>query len=200
MPHTEPLAPEAKHRDWLDDEHEELPPRPRRKLVTRGRLALLGVLVAACGFTGGVLVQKSQQDDAAAGGLPAGIPDLSALGAGAGPGGAAGAGATATAGEVANVKGKTLYVTTADGNTVAVRVTRSATVTRTANSGIRKVRPGDSVVVQGPKKASGAVQATSVSATAAGVSRIADSAPLAAGSQGQGETEPGTDVDSLFER
>ena len=50
---------------WLD-EPEELPRRPRRRLLTPLPLALLGVLLIACGFIGGVLVEKGQKHPRAA--------------------------------------------------------------------------------------------------------------------------------------
>jgi hypothetical protein len=204
MPQTEPIADDAVREDWHDEPHDELRPRPRRKLLKRGPLALLAVLIAACGFTGGVLVQKGQQDGAGpgpgfAGGGP---PDIAAIGGGGAGAGSARAGApggAATIGEVANVKGKTLYVTSADGNTVAVKVTGSSTVTRTADSSAGKVRPGDNVVVQGTEKPSGAVEATSIAATAAGVSPArAFMAPPGGGPSQDGDAAGG-DVDALFQ-
>jgi hypothetical protein len=49
---------------WADEPLEELPPRPRRRLLGTGGnpifLALLGVLLIACGFIGGVLVEKNE--------------------------------------------------------------------------------------------------------------------------------------------
>src|ERR1700746_3923577 len=56
--------------EWLE-EASELPRRPRRGLLAPIPLALLGVLLAACGFIGGVLVEKGQ-----------GSPTSSAAGAG----------------------------------------------------------------------------------------------------------------------
>lgn len=46
--------------DWLDSDSEELPRRPRRRLLAPIPIALLIVLFTACGFIGGVLVEKSQ--------------------------------------------------------------------------------------------------------------------------------------------
>ena len=49
---------------WAQEPREELPPRPRRRLLGTGGnplfLALLGVLLIACGFIGGVLVEKGE--------------------------------------------------------------------------------------------------------------------------------------------
>ncbi|HEX4484165.1 MAG TPA: hypothetical protein VH081_10295 [Solirubrobacteraceae bacterium] len=62
---AEPLyQPEG---DWLDDA-EELPPRPRRRLLTPIPLTLLAILAIACGFIAGVLVEKGQGGSSSAGG------------------------------------------------------------------------------------------------------------------------------------
>lgn len=180
--------------DWQTDEHDQLPPRPRRKLLTPVPLALIGVLICAFGFIGGVLVQKGQQDSSSSG-LPSNLPNFA--NAQGGNGGAAGGGTTI--GEVSSVKGKTLYVTDAQGNTVAVRTTSSSKVTRTAESGARKVKPGDNVVVQGSKRDDGSVRASSITATASGVQ---SGFPASGGSGTSGAGDGGSQgggVDSLFQ-
>ena len=48
--------------------NEELPRRPRRKLVTPLTATLAAVLIAALGFIGGVQVQKSSADAPSGGG------------------------------------------------------------------------------------------------------------------------------------
>ncbi len=57
----EPVADDAS--EW-DEPIEDLPPRPRRRLLGAGgnpiALALLGAMLIACGFIGGVLVEKGQ--------------------------------------------------------------------------------------------------------------------------------------------
>jgi hypothetical protein len=53
--------------DWLDDA-EELPPRPRRRLLTPIPLTLLAILAIACGFIAGVLVEKGQGGSSSGGG------------------------------------------------------------------------------------------------------------------------------------
>jgi hypothetical protein len=55
---TEEIAP-VEETDWPASS-EELPPRPRRRLLSPFPLALFGVLLVACGFIGGVLVEKGQ--------------------------------------------------------------------------------------------------------------------------------------------
>ncbi len=54
-----PYEPIEEQDEWLE-EPVELPRRPRRRLLSPVPLALLGVLLAACGFIAGVLVEKGQ--------------------------------------------------------------------------------------------------------------------------------------------
>jgi hypothetical protein len=60
-------------------------------------------------------------------------------------------------------------VTNASGALVKVTVGPSATVNRNAKSSLGSLQVGDTVVVEGSKASNGSVTATSVSATAAGV-------------------------------
>jgi hypothetical protein len=138
--------------------NEELPRRPRRKLATPLTATLAAVLIAALGFIGGVQVQKSSADSTtsprAAGFTRGGFT----------PGGSGSS--DATVGTVANVNGKTLYVTDSSGATIRVKTTAHSKVARTAVAKVGAVHPGDTVVVQGAKSSSGTVTATSVTATA----------------------------------
>jgi hypothetical protein len=169
---------------------DELPRRPRRKLVTPLTASLAAALIAALGFIGGVQVQKSSADTPSAGGglnrSRAGFTPPS------GGGGIGGASSDATVGSVANVDGKTLYVTDSDGNTVKVKTNSQSKVTRTAVSKATEVHPGDTVVVQGTKSSSGTVTATSVTATAknatSGLAGLFRGAP-----QSQTQTQGGND-------
>ena len=88
------------------------------------------------------------------------------------PGGGTG-GSNATTGTISVVDGDTLYILTASNELVKVRLNPSTTVTRNAKSKAAKLRPGDTVVVQGATGEGGTVQASSVSATAKGVSSTA---------------------------
>lgn len=166
----------------------ELPPRPRRRLVTPVTQVLAGVLIAALGFFAGVKVQKGQGDTAASAGAgarsgarPGGLP-----GAGQGPGGGTGprSGGQGTFGTVANKKGKTLYVQTADGNTVRVKLGANAKVIRTASSNVKRIHPGDTVVVQGAKRQTGTITATQVNATSATAASSGGLFPGAGGGSG----------------
>src|SRR6185295_1724746 len=90
-----------------------------------------------------------------------------ALGAGVGGaprGGFAGQG-NATVGSVANKRGSTLYVKDSDGNLVRVRTTSHSKINRTATASAGAIHPGDTVVVQGTKSASGTITATQINAT-----------------------------------
>ena len=155
---------------------QELPPRPRRRLLTPLTVTLLVALAAGCGFIGGVQVQKGESSGATSAGLPAGIASrLGALrgarsaggesaagflgGAGAFLGGAGGG---VTTGEVADISGSTLYVTTSEGNTVKVSAS-GAKVTKTVSTLLNSIHPGDTVLVRGAKAKNGGIEASSIS-------------------------------------
>ncbi len=178
---------------WLGEPEELLPRRPRRRLFGAGAnllaLALLGVLLTACGFIGGVLVEKGETSSPSA---PAGATASSLIsrfralrggvsaagGSGAAGAGAAAAGASAggtgsgftrpTAGTVAYVDGSTLYVTNAEGNTVKVTTSAATSVTKTVKASVAGIHPGETVTVTGGPGASGAVSAESISVGAGG--------------------------------
>jgi hypothetical protein len=176
--------------------------RPRAHANPAVVTGLGAIILAAAGFTGGVVVQKHRGGDgtatAAAGGpgggqMPSGFaggpPGANAMGnassssAGTTPGssgqsGAPGSqagggqanassasGSSLTTGEVANVRGGTIYVTKSDGTVVRVVAASGATVARTSKSAMTAVHPGDTVVISGAKDDDGTVKATSVRAT-----------------------------------
>lgn len=188
--------------EWEELAEEELPPRPRNRLLAPLPLALVAVLIAATGFLGGVLVQKGSEGGTAAappGGLPSFLSEGAASGSGskgsAGlptgfPGGGSGA---AVSGTVSSVDGRTIYVKDSGGATVAVRVEDGSKVSRDSNVGVKKVRPGDSVVVQGSKHGS-TVKASSISATESGVETSASAGAPAAG----GGSDESGNSDELF--
>jgi endonuclease YncB( thermonuclease family) len=171
-----------------DTEDDEWPVRAPAKGVRLGIPAtiVVVVLLLALGFWGGAIAQKNHGTASAAGpaGLAARLRNAAngatgATGAtGAGgfqlPGGAGGTGGSgATTGTVSVVDGDTLYVLTASNQLVKVTLNPSTTVTRNANAKAVQLRPGDTVVVQGSTGAGGNVKASSVAATAKGVSSTA---------------------------
>jgi len=190
-------------REWDELEDEELPPRPRNRLLRPLPMALLAVLIAALGFLGGVLVQKGSGESSASGFPGGGLPSIAGASGASGSGGSGeGEGATASipsfggseaaaTGTVSSVDGKTIYVKESDGTVVAVKAEDGSTITRDSEVGAKAIHPGDTVVVEGSKHGS-TVKASSISATEAGVESAS------AGSPGGGESEGGTSVESLF--
>lgn len=165
---------------WEDETTEQLPPRRRRRRwVTPVTGTLIAVLLCALGFIAGALVERGKASpgtSAGGGAARAGVAQRFGAGGGFARGGVPGAGAAAapgganaTVGQVANLSGRTLYLTDTQGNTVKVRVPKGATVTKTSNAGIGAINPGDSLVVQGARAKNGTVTAASVRATAASV-------------------------------
>lgn len=183
-----------------DLEDDDWPVRTARPGVSvrRPTAVLLVLLVAAGAFWGGAAVQKSQASPAGtlastfasrfralaggAGGAASGFGGRFGAGAGFGAGAASTAAATGT---ITVVDGDTLYVTEAGGKIVEVTLGPSTTVTRDAPASAAALRPGDSVVVEGATSKTGAVDATSVAATAAG-------AGTRAGGSGSGATGTGS--------
>lgn len=177
--------------EWYDGPTEgELPPRPRRRLLTPIPLVLLGVLLTACGFIGGVLVEKGESPSAAsassanvasrfaalrsgtssgtvgATGNARGATGPSAAGAFGASGstavGGSGRGASATIGQVAYISGHTLYVTNLEGNTVKVTTSVASNVTKTIKTDIKGIHPGEMVIVTGSPGTNGAVSAETI--------------------------------------
>ena len=222
MPEHPPPSPTALDEpiDWLASE--ELPPRPRRRLLSPLPVALLLVLMLACGFIAGVLVQKHQGSASASGGASAFAGRFAALrGAAGGSSGtgsrASGAPATsgtqgsalglpgatggsATVGEVSFVRGSTLYVTDAEGGTVKV-LAKGATVSKTVSTSAHAIHPGETVIVSGSKATSGAIQAQTirVGSTGGGLgSLFGDGSGSAPTSTGSRSSSSGSGAPALF--
>jgi hypothetical protein len=151
------------------------------RLLTPLTVTLALVLFAACGFVAGVLVEKNQATTPTSTLLGTGA--ASRFGAGAtGASGAAGSGAggrfaslfgggtgsRGTIGTVTNINGNRLYVTTAAGTMVEVRLTPSSKVTKSESVKPGSIHPGDSVVVSGITASNGTVTASSVSDSGSG--------------------------------
>jgi hypothetical protein len=169
--------------EWLE-EPDELPHRRRRKLIAPVPVALLGALLLAGGFLGGVEVEKGQSRSTAPGsGSPAGLAALRStggtgraagnagargfFGAGGGFPGGGGAGGL-TSGEVSYVSGSTLYVTSGEGNTVKVSAPAGTRVSKSVATNVHSIHPGDTVVVRGSQGTNGSVTASSISINSSG--------------------------------
>jgi len=108
----------------------------------------------------------------AAGGASSAGGSASRGGAGGFPGLGGSTGGGVTTGEVAYVRGDTLYVSDSQGNTVKVTASAAAKVTKTVITKAQSIHPGSTVVVLGSKAKNGAISATSItvnSAASAGV-------------------------------
>jgi hypothetical protein len=187
-PDAATYEPAEEQGEWLDEPPEsELPPRPRRKLLTPIPLALLGVLLIACGFIGGVLIEKGENSSSVSSGGAAGLASrfaalrggaLGATGAGArsgssstaggGTAGASGGFTRPTAGTVAYLDGSTLYVTNSEGNTVKVMTSAGTTVNKTVKSAVKSIHPGETVTITGETGSGGAISAESISVGSSG--------------------------------
>jgi hypothetical protein len=182
--HQQPLDPQE---DLLAEPEELLPRRPRRRLLGKGSnpiaLALLGVLLAACGFIGGVLIEKGETSSSSAGGSAAaslasrfsalrggatGGTGASSARAGASAGASAGGFTRPTAGTVAYLAGNTLYVTNAEGNTIKVTTSPATSVTKTVKSSVKAIHPGETVTITGETASGGTVSAESISVGSSG--------------------------------
>lgn len=188
--------------EWLE-EPEELPRRPRRKLLGPGgnpiALALLVVLLLAGAFFAGVEVEKGQTSSGTSAGLSSGFAALRSRlaaggtssgsstsssstgssgsgvsGAGGFPGGGFAGGGGVTTGEVSFASGSTLYVTSSEGNTVKVSAPAGTKVTKTVTTSVHGIHPGDTVVVTGSKNKNGSVSASSITISSSGGSTSGD--------------------------
>lgn len=150
--------------------------RRRRRLPVVTAALALAVAVGA-GIVGGIEIQKHWGSSSSSGGSS----NLASLrsqfasrfgggaraGAGGGGFGAFGGGG-ATVGTVTLIKGSTLYVTEASGNTVLVKTSAGSRVTKTVSGTIQAVHPGDTVTVLGAQSSNGSVTASSIVVGAAG--------------------------------
>ncbi len=190
--------------EWLE-EPEELPRRPRRKLLAPVPVTLLVVLLLACAFFAGVEVEKGQTSSGTSAGIPSGLAALrGGLAAGGtssasssptgssaagfpGGGGFPGAGGLSgggvTTGEVSFANGSTLYVTSSEGNTVKVSAPAGTKVSKTATTNVHGIHPGDTVIVTGSKNKNGSVSASSITISSSGGSGTSSSSTSGSAAQ-----------------
>jgi Cu/Ag efflux protein CusF len=166
------------------DEADEWPAHGPKKgfRVTWPVAALIVLAVAAGGIWGGAYLQRHHSSTSSAASLfgsfrrgaggSGGTGSTGSGGAGSGAGGIAAAAAASnlTAGTVTDIIGNTLYVTNSSGDLVEVTIGSNTTVNRNAKSTLSELKPGDTVTVTGTKSSNGALVASTVSATQAGVS------------------------------
>lgn len=209
MPQQEPVVSDQDQ--WLE-EPEELPRRPRRRLFGAGGnpifLALLAVLLVACGFIGGVLVEKSETSSPSPAGSGAAASLASrfrSLRGGTGTSSTSTSGSTSssagfarpTAGTVAYLAGSTLYVTNSEGNTVKVTTSAGTSVTKTVTASVKGIHPGETVTVTGATGSGGVVSAESISVGSSGAGLAALFGGSSAGASGAGKTSSSSEP-SLF--
>jgi hypothetical protein len=177
---------ERSQEEWMADS-EELPRRPRRRLLTPLPLALLGVLLIACGFIGGVLVEKGETSSgsstASGSGLASRFAALrggttstaggSGLGSPPRSSGGTGGFTRPTSGTVAYLAGSTLYVTNSEGNTIRVKTSAGTTVTKSVTAHVAGIHPGETVSVTGAAGSNGAVTAETISVGGVGAGGLA---------------------------
>jgi hypothetical protein len=171
-PETPAYEPIEAQDEWLE-EPAELPRRPRRRLLGAGGnpipLALTGVLLIACGFIGGVLVEKGQSTSSSSAGAAASLASrFRALRGGASSAGTSSTFSRPVAGQVAYIAGSTLYVTNSEGNTVKVTTSAGTSVTKTVKATLKGIHPGETVTVTGATGSGGALSAESISVGAGG--------------------------------
>ena len=178
--------PDEEENEWLD-EPDELPPRPRRRLLTPIPLALLGVLLIALGFIAGVKVQKDESSTGSSGGAAASLASrfaalrgggTSSAGTSSGKSSTAGAtggfpsigtgGSRPTTGTVSFLAGSTLYVANSEGITVKVNTSAGTSVTKTVKTKVKGIHPGETVTVTGATGSNGTVSAESISVGSSG--------------------------------
>jgi hypothetical protein len=195
MEHAPPASEIDETLDLSDEEWEEQAV-PRRKRTSRLTIGLLAASLAGLAFVGGALAQREFGDDGAAGGGAAAggdrasriaqlLGDQRGTPGGGGAGGLFGGGqGGATQGQVKAIKGRTLYVETADGKTVKVSVPTGLEVSTTVSKPLLEgVNPGDTVTVRGEEGKKGTVKASSVTV---GTGQAGGRGGLGAGAQAGG--------------
>jgi hypothetical protein len=148
------------------------------------RTVLVAAVLAAFGFTGGVLTAKHEGVTTAST-AGRGTALTAATGRGAtttGQGAAAGAGG-ATVGTVKLVNGSTIYLTTTNGSVVKVTTSGSTKLSVSATGKASDLKAGETVVVQGSTDSTGGVTATSVTATGTAAGATGGGAAAGAGAR-----------------
>lgn len=157
---------------------QQLPGRPRRRLLTRSSAALFALLAGGIGFFAGVRIEKSHT---AAGTSVAGNSSLPSSGGlssvsskrsgSAGPpaglsgssfAGAPGGSGTGTSGTVNSISGHTLYIESGSGDTIKVILSSATKISKELAVSRNLLRPGDTVLVTGISGADGSIAAATI--------------------------------------
>lgn len=142
--------------------------RKRRKKLPRLTAALAIAVALGAGVVGGIEIQKHYGGSSTSSGTGGGAAAFASrfgngrtvgFGGFGRPGGGAGG---VTAGTVTLIRGSTLYVTDASGNTVMVRTSPSSRVTKTVAGTVRTIHPGDAVTVTGTRAGNGSYTASTI--------------------------------------
>ena len=143
--------------------------RSRKPLRWKSRttLTLVSTGLIVAGFVGGLLVQKNFGATATtATAFPGAAAGGNGFGQGAGAGGQGGAtassGSGATTGTVKLVDGNTVYLTTASGATITVKVSDSTALLLSQAAALKDLPAGAAITVQGTTAADGSITATTV--------------------------------------
>ncbi|HEY3772892.1 MAG TPA: DUF5666 domain-containing protein [Solirubrobacteraceae bacterium] len=188
----------------LDDfTQDQLPGRPRRKLMTKLTVPLLALLLVAAGFLGGIELEKSRGSGSSTTGLASssatsslrarfasGFPGAGGSssstrrsgasaggfpGGGAGfPGGFAGAGG-GTTGTISSISGDSVVLKTTSGNSIKVTLTSATTLKKDLHVKRNAIRPGDTITVTGITAKNGSMKASSISDSGASTSSSSSS-------------------------
>ncbi|MEV0901362.1 hypothetical protein [Actinoplanes sp. NPDC049802] len=147
------------------DLNDELAAVAPRRWWNRTTIALLGVVLLAGGFLGGVQAhERWGSSTTTSPGSPQGAGMPSGGIGGRGPAASRAPSAGGATGTVKLVDGTTLYVETADGETVTVRTSDSTTVKLSQTATLETLTSGLPVTVEGLPDSEGIITATSVTA------------------------------------
>lgn len=171
----QPDTPADAAADPLVEDEEWLAEQGRSRRLPRLSAGLVGAILLALAFTGGVIVQKNHDQaltaTAPASAFGAGFAGRGGVGgAGGGAGGASGSatGSTGSApvvvGQVVSLNGNVLVVRNVAGKNVQVTLPAGVSITAQSIIAANKLTKGTSVVVTGTTNASGAVTASGVTA------------------------------------
>jgi len=164
---TDYPVPAGEPDDDVALELEALALRRRRKLP-RVTLALAVAIVGAGAFIGGAEAQKHLGSSASSSSNANAAGSFASRFRGTTGRSPATFGGGGTAGTVTAIKGSTLYVTDASGNTVKVRTTAASQVTKSVTGRVHDIRPGDTIVVRGATGKDGTIAADSITLGGAG--------------------------------